>query len=82
MRDGRSGFRRRERTKRGVDDIVHVEGKIDPVSDAQTVETELMLADLESLEKRVVPVEKKSKTGEKESKEQYTLMMKALLAGR
>ena len=60
------------------DDIVHVEGKIDPVSDAQTVETELMLADLESLEKRVLPVEKKAKTGEKESKEQYALMMAAL----
>src|SRR6201996_5497684 len=34
------------------DDITHVEGKIDPVSDAETVETELMIADLESLEKR------------------------------
>ena len=36
-------------------DITHVEGKVDPVGDAETVETELMLADLESLEKRVVP---------------------------
>jgi len=61
------------------DDITHVEGKIDPVGDAETVETELMLADLESLEKRVVPIEKKAKSGEKESKEQLALMMKALV---
>src|ERR1700744_4567545 len=61
------------------DDITHVEGKIDPVGDAETVETELMLADLESLEKRVVPIEKKAKAGEKEAKEQFALMMKALV---
>ncbi|MGD0142375.1 MAG: redox-regulated ATPase YchF [Rhizomicrobium sp.] len=60
------------------DDITHVEGRIDPVSDAETVETELMLADLESLERRVIPIEKKAKTGEKEAKEQYAIMMKAL----
>src|SRR6187397_85771 len=52
------------------DDITHVEGKIDPVSDAETVETELMLADLESLEKRIKPLEKKANSGEKEAKEQ------------
>src|SRR6202034_703517 len=51
------------------DDITHVEGKIDPISDAETVETELMLADLESLEKRLSPLEKKAKGGEKEAKE-------------
>ena len=61
------------------DDITHVEGKIDPVSDAETVETELMIADLESLEKRVIPIEKKAKSGEKESKELHALMMKALV---
>jgi hypothetical protein len=61
------------------DDITHVEGKIDPVSDAETVETELMIADLESLEKRIVPIEKKSKSGEKEAKAQFDLMMKALV---
>src|SRR6201999_837618 len=44
-----------------------------------TVETELMLADLESLEKRVIPIEKKAKSGEKEAKEQFALMMKALV---
>ena len=60
------------------DDITHVEGKIDPVSDAETVETELMLADLESLEKRIKPLEKKANSGEKEAKEQLALMMKAI----
>src|SRR6201984_1376639 len=59
------------------DDITHVEGKIDPAGDADTVETELMLADLESLEKRVKPLEKKANSGEKEAKEQIALMMKA-----
>ena len=49
------------------------------MSDAETVETELMLADLESLEKRVVPLEKKAKSGEKEAKEQLALMQKALV---
>ena len=38
------------------DDITHVEGRIDPVADAETVETELMLADLDSLERRIVAV--------------------------
>ena len=42
------------------DDITHVENKIDPLADAETVETELMLADLESLEKRLAANEKKS----------------------
>jgi GTP-binding protein YchF len=61
------------------DDITHVEGRIDPVGDAETVETELMLADLESLERRVVPIEKKAKGGDKDSKEQFALMSKALV---
>lgn len=59
-------------------DITHVEGRIDPCSDADTVETELMLADLESLEKRIKPIEKKAHSGEKEAKEQLALMMKAV----
>ena len=50
------------------EDIQHVENKIDPVSDAETVETELMLSDLESLEKRVPAAQKKSAQGDKESK--------------
>ena len=49
------------------DDITHVEGRIDPIDDLEIIETELMLADLESLEKRVVNVEKKAKGGDKES---------------
>ena len=61
------------------DDITHVEGRIDPVGDAEVVETELMLADLDSLERRIVPLEKKAKGGEKEAKEQVALMQKAIV---
>ena len=50
------------------DDIQHVDNRVDPISDAETVETELMLSDLESLEKRVPAAEKKAKAGDKESK--------------
>jgi GTP-binding protein YchF len=60
------------------DDITHVEGRIDPVGDAETVETELMLADLESLERRIIPIEKKAKGGEKEPKEQLALLSNAI----
>jgi hypothetical protein len=49
------------------DDITHVEGRIDPLSDLDIIETELMLADLESLEKRVTALEKKAKGGDKEA---------------
>jgi GTP-binding protein YchF len=59
-------------------DITHVEGRIDPVGDAEVVETELMLADLDSLERRIVPLEKKAKGGEKDAKEQVALMQKAI----
>lgn len=50
------------------DDIQHVDNKVDPISDADTVETELMLSDLESLEKRVPAAQKKAAQGDKESK--------------
>jgi GTP-binding protein YchF len=60
------------------DDVTHVEGRIAPVSDAETVETELMLADMESLEKRRTPLEKKAKSGEKDAKAQLVLTDKAL----
>ena len=50
------------------DDIQHVDNKIDPVSDADTVETELMLSDLESLEKRVPAAQKKAAQGDKDAK--------------
>src|SRR5205085_3238175 len=59
-------------------DVTHVEARIDPVSDAETVETELMLAGLESLERRIVPIEKRAKTGEKEAILPYQLMTKAV----
>lgn len=63
-------------------DIVHVEGSVDPVRDAATIETELMLADLDSLEKRIVPVEKKAKSGDKEAKALLEVMKPALEALR
>ncbi|MFA7604064.1 MAG: redox-regulated ATPase YchF [Novosphingobium sp.] len=50
------------------DDIQHVDNRVDPISDAETVETELMLADLDSLEKRVPAAQKKAAQGDKESK--------------
>jgi GTP-binding protein YchF len=50
------------------DDIQHVDNKVDPIADAETVETELLLADLESLEKRVPNLVKRGQTGDKESK--------------
>ena len=59
------------------DDITHVEGRIDPISDLETVETELMLADLESLEKRVTNLEKKAKGGDKEAKLTLDLVLRA-----
>ena len=61
-------------------DITHVENRIDPMADAETVETELMLSDLESLEKRFTLTEKKVKTtGDKESKVLLGIMGKALV---
>ena len=67
---------------REVDAIVHVEGSIDPVRDADTIETELMLADLDSLERRIVPFEKKARAGEKEGKEMVAVMQPVLDALR
>jgi GTP-binding protein YchF len=61
-------------------DVTHVEGSVDPVRDAETVETELMIADLESLEKRASNTQKKAKTGDKESIEQLAVMEPALAA--
>ena len=60
-------------------DITHVENKIDPVADIETIETELMLADMDSLEKRVVSIEKRGKQGDKESREIADLMNRALV---
>jgi GTP-binding protein YchF len=55
-------------------DVVHVDGKIDPVADADTIETELMLADLESLERRVETLEKKARGQDKEAKQALALI--------
>ncbi|WP_439272011.1 redox-regulated ATPase YchF [Pseudochrobactrum sp. HB0163] len=60
------------------DDITHVEGRIDPVSDAQTVETELMLSDLESLERRIVQVRKRATAKDKESLAVLPVMEEAI----
>ena len=63
-------------------DVTHVEGKIDPIADIETIETELMLADLDSLEKRVDALEKKAKgTGEeaKSAKEMLDLINRSLV---
>src|SRR5487761_1044547 len=66
-------------------DVVHVEGAIDPIRDAETVETELMLADLDSLEKRLANLVKRARGGDKESTAQVALiepLVAALAAGR
>jgi GTP-binding protein YchF len=60
------------------DDITQVEGDVDPLRDAETVETELMLADLDSLERRLTPLQKKAKGGDKEAKALAELMERAL----
>jgi len=59
-------------------DVTHVEGRIDPVADIETVETELMLADLESLERRVDGLSKKAKGGDKEANDTLSLVTRAL----
>ena len=60
------------------DDIQHVDNKVDPIADAETVETELMLADLESLEKRVPNYIKKGQQGDKEAKIAASVLGQAL----
>jgi ribosome-binding ATPase len=60
------------------DDITHVEGGIDPLRDAEVVETELMLADMDSLERQVGNLQKKAKGGDKDSKIKAELMERAL----
>ena len=60
------------------DDIQHVDNKVDPIADAETVETELMLSDLESLEKRVPAFQKKAAQGDKEAKVAASVLGQAL----
>ncbi len=59
-------------------DVTHVEGRVDPIADAETVETELMLADLDGLEKRVPNLVKKAQQGDKEAKVQASVLGQAL----
>lgn len=56
------------------DDITHVEGRVDPVADAETIEMELMLADLESIERRLQNIVRKVRGGDKEAVEQERLL--------
>jgi ribosome-binding ATPase len=58
-------------------DITHVEGRIDPLADAETIETELMLADMESIERRLANLARKIKGGDKESLDQDRLLRAA-----
>jgi GTP-binding protein YchF len=60
-------------------DVMHVEGRIDPIADAETIETELMLADLDSLERRVPILEKKIRGQDKEAKKTLALLERALV---
>jgi len=62
------------------DNVVHVEGTVDPIRDAETVETELMLADLESLERRAVAAQKRARGGEREARAQLAII-EPVLAG-
>ena len=59
-------------------DVVHVEGHIDPIADADTIETELMLADLESLERRLPILEKKMRGQDKEARKTFDLVERVL----
>lgn len=61
-------------------DVTHVEGRVDPVADTETIETELMLADIESIEKRLQNIVRKVRGGDKEAVQQERLMRVALAA--
>ena len=61
-------------------DVTHVEGRVDPIADAETIETELMIADLESVEKRLANLARKLKGGDKDAAEQERLLKAAQVA--
>jgi GTP-binding protein YchF len=61
-------------------DVTHVEGRVDPVADAETIETELMIADMESIEKRLQNLSRKVRGGDKEAVQQERLLKAALAA--
>ena len=58
------------------DNIVHVDGKVDPVSDKEIIDTELQLKDLDTIEKRISKVEKIAKIGDKQAKQDYDALLK------
>jgi hypothetical protein len=60
------------------EDVTHVDGRVDPVADAETIETELIIADMESLEKRLQNIVRKVRGGDKEAVQQERLMKAAL----
>ena len=67
------------------DNVIHVDGKVDPVSDKEIIDLELQLKDLETLEKRITSTERKAKTGDKEASRVYNLYVEArdhLLRGK
>ena len=59
-------------------DVTHVEGSVDPLRDAETVETELMLADLDSLDRRLTAAQKRAKGGDKDARAMVAVMERAL----
>ena len=59
-------------------DVTHVDGRVDPVADAETIETELMLADIDSIEKRLQGLSRKVRGGDKEAVQQERLLKSAL----
>ncbi|PYG28346.1 redox-regulated ATPase YchF [Pelagimonas varians] len=60
------------------EDVTHVDGRVDPVSDAETIETELIISDMESLEKRLQNITRKVRGGDKEAVQQERLMKEAM----
>src|SRR5690606_5389627 len=61
-------------------DVTHVEGRVDPIADAEVIETELMIADMESIERRLTNLSRKLKGGDKEAVAQERLLRLALTA--
>nr|WP_111297961.1 redox-regulated ATPase YchF [Paracoccus saliphilus] len=61
-------------------DITHVEGRVDPLADAEVIETELMIADMESIERRLVNLARRLKGGDKDAADQQRLLKQALEA--
>ena len=58
------------------ENIVHVEGSINPIRDKETIDVELQLKDLESLEKRIIKIQKTAKTGEKDAIKELEMAMR------